>query len=124
MISGKGTHWKDPFFEGDDILTYLDMPILIKYQPVKLLNIHAGPEIGYRLRAIQKYVETGQKTDISDYYNKYDFGVAFGVETNLPFRVNITIRYVLGLKSASTTYDKQWKNNFFQISAGYRILGN
>jgi hypothetical protein len=125
MLSGKGLHWKDQFSNAEDILTYIDMPILIKYQPVKLLNIHAGPEFGYRLNATQKNLDNGQKTDIKDFYSNFDFGLAFGVEANLPFKVNLTFRYVLGLNTVytGTENNEQWKNNYFQISAGYRIFG-
>jgi hypothetical protein len=125
MLSGKGVHWKDQYYDAKDILTYIDLPVLIKYQPVKMFNVHAGPQFGYRLSAMQKDLETGEKTDIKDYYKDFDFGLAFGVEANLPFRVNLTIRYVLGLNPATTgtEYIESWKNNFFQISAGYRILG-
>ena len=125
MISGKGVHWKDQYYDAKDILTYIDLPVLIKYQPVKVFNIHAGPQFGYRLSAMQKSLETGEKTDIKNYYKDFDLGLAFGIEANLPFRINLTVRYVLGLNPATTDteYIEPWKNNFFQISAGYRILG-
>ena len=125
MVTGKGVHWKDAYYDAKDILTYLDMPILIKYQPVKLLNIQAGPEFGYRLSAKQKNLDDNQITDIKDYYKNFDMGISFGVEANLPFRVDLAIRYVLGLYTATTNnqYDQHWKNNFFQITAGFRILG-
>jgi Outer membrane protein beta-barrel domain len=125
MVSGKGVHWKDQYYNANDVLTYIDMPILIKYQPVSLFNIHAGPDFGYRISAVQKNLDNGQKTDIKDYYKPFDLGAAVGIEVNLPFRVNLTIRYVLGLIPATTDsqYDQPWKNNFFQISAGYRIFG-
>ena len=125
MLSGKGLHWKDQFSDAEDILTYIEMPILIKYQPVKMLNIHAGPEFGYRLNATQKNLDNGQKTDIKNYYSNFDIGLALGVEANLPFRINLTVRYVMGLNTVytGTENNEKWKNNYFQISAGYRIFG-
>ena len=126
MLSGKGAHWSDYYDDAKDLLTYIDVPIFIKYQPIKLLNVHAGPEFGYRIRALQKNLKTGEKTDIKDYYRDFDLGLAFGVEANLPFKINLTIRYVLGLNPATTDSGYligPWKNNFFQLSAGYRILG-
>jgi len=125
MLSGKGTHWQDPYYNAKDVLTYLEMPILIKFQPVDLLNFHIGPDFSYLVKATQKDLDNNQSADIKDYYKKFDLGLAFGIEATLPFRVYITIRYVLGLKTATTDtqYDTPWKNNFFQISAGYRILG-
>ena len=43
-------------------------------------------------------------------------GIAPGIEVNLAFRVNLTMRYVPGLISATTglQYSQPWKNIFFQ----------
>jgi hypothetical protein len=51
--------------------------------------------------------------------------IAFRFEANFPIKIDLKIRYVLGLIPATTDseYDKPWKNNLFQITAGYRILG-
>lgn len=125
MFSGKGVHWSDQFYDAKDILTYIDLPVLIKYEPVKPINIHAGPQIGYLVSAKQKTLDSGEEININDYYENFDFGIAFGIEGNFPYRLSLTIRYVFGLKNvtSSTGYDVPWKNNFFQISAVYRILG-
>jgi len=125
LFSGKGLQWKDPYYDAKDLLSYIDLPVLIKYQPIKYLNIHAGPQIGYRLAATQKNLDNGQKTNILDYYKPIDLGLVFGVEANLPFRINLTVRYVMGLNTVytGTENNEQWKNNFIQVSAGYRILG-
>jgi len=125
MISGKGTKWSDPSFETSDLLTYIDLPLLIRYQPIDLLNIHAGPQIGYLISAMQDPVAGDEKVDIKDWYNNLDLGLAFGAEANLPIGVNITARYILGISSASNEveYIDPWKNNFIQVSLGYRIKG-
>jgi hypothetical protein len=121
QISGKGVHWTDPYSDGKDLLTYIDVPFMIKYQPVKMLNIQAGPDFGYRLSAKQT-VDAGPKVNIGEYYKKTDMGFAFGMEANLPFRLNISLRYVLGLTSVTAQYSEAWKNNYFQISVGYRLV--
>jgi hypothetical protein len=125
MISGKGVHWKDFYDDMKDLLTYIDIPLIIKYQPAKFVNIQAGPQIGLRLRAMQKDLETEVKTKINDYYNFFDLGVACGVEANLPNRINLTVRYVFGISPATTDvlYIDPWYNNFLQLSLGYRIRG-
>jgi len=124
-LNRKGVHWHDQYYDANDILTYIDLPVFIKYQPVSILNIHAGPEFGYRLAATQKNLDTKLNTNIREYYKNFDLGVAFGIEATLPVNIDITIRYVLGLTpvTLSTQYDQPWKNNFFQISAAYRIFG-
>lgn len=125
LVSGKGVHWKDFYDDMKDLLTYLDIPLIIKYQPVKYVNIQAGPQVGLRLRAMQKNMKTGEKTNINDYYNFFDYGLAVGVEGNLPNHINLTVRYVFGLSSATTDveYIDPWKNNFLQLSVGYRLTG-
>jgi hypothetical protein len=84
MISGKGVHWKDFYDNMKDILTYVDIPLMIKYQPVRFVNIQVGPQIGFRVKAIQKDMETDSKKEINDYYKFIDYGLACGVEANLP----------------------------------------
>lgn len=125
ILSGKGVHWKDHYDDMKDILTYIDVPLMVRYQPVKFLNVQAGPQIGFRLKAMQKDMETGVKTKINDYYNFIDYGLAVGIEGNLPNRINLTVRYVFGLSSATNDleYVDPWYNNFLQLSVGYRVDG-
>jgi hypothetical protein len=126
MVSTRGSDWDDIYYNVKDLLTYIDLPLLVKFQPVRYANIHAGPQFGYLLSARQKDDETGEITNINDWYNKLDVGLAFGVEGNLPFRINVTVRYVLGLVSATNDveYIDPWKNNFLQISLGFRLIGD
>lgn len=125
LLSGKGSKWDDPYTDTKDLLTYIDVPILIRYQPVKLLNIHAGPQFGYMISAFQDDLSGDEKTDIKDWYNNMDIGIVAGAEANLPFRINVTVRYILGLTEATNDveYIEPWKNNFIQVSVGYRIKG-
>ncbi len=125
MISGKGSHWKDAYDNEKDMLTYLDLPILFRYQPLRFLNVHSGPQIGLKLNAKQKDMKTGTRININEYYQPFDYGFVFGVEANLPKNLNFTLRYVLGLFSATTDvmYVEPWKNNLLQFSIGYRIRG-
>lgn len=125
QVSTRGSNWDDPYYDVSDLLTYIDLPILIKFQPIKYVNVHAGPQFGLLLKAMQREDETGDTYDIGDWYNMLDMGIAFGAEANLPYRVNLTIRYVLGLVSATNDvqYIEPWRNNFLQISLGFRLLG-
>jgi hypothetical protein len=125
MVSGKGSKWNDPSYDTSDLLTYIDLPLLIRYQPIKLINIHAGPQFGYLISAKQDPLDGSEKIDIKDWYNNFDIGLAFGAEANLPFRVNITVRYILGISTVTNEeeYIDPWKNNYFQVSLGYRFKG-
>lgn len=125
IISGKGSHWEDPYDEMVDLPLYIDIPLLIKIQPVNYLSVVAGPQAGLRIRAMQKEVETGVKTNINGYYNFLDLGLVCGLEATLPNRVNLTVRYIIGLSSATTDqqYIDSWYNNVLQLSAGYILSG-
>lgn len=122
LFSQKGSRWSDPYFDGKDRLNYMDVPLLVCYQPLEFLNVHAGPQFGFLMGAKQT-TEDGDKTSAKDYYKTTDIGLVIGAEGNLPYHLNITLRYILGLNIVTTDdyYTDGWKNNVFQISVGYRI---
>lgn len=125
MISVKGSHWKDAYDDMKDVLTYIELPLLISYYPASTINIHAGPQFGYLVSAIQKDLEMNGNENIRSYYEDYDLGLTFGVEAVFPFRLNIALRMFLGLVPVTNDYGyvDKWKNNYFQVSASYRIGG-
>lgn len=125
-VCSRGSDWDDDYYNVKDLLTYIDLPLLLKFQPIKYANVHVGPQFGYLLAAKQEDKTDGEKTDIRDWYNSLDVGLAFGAEANLPFRVNFTVRYVLGLVSATNDveYIDPWRNNFLQFSLGFRLIGD
>jgi len=125
ILSGKGSHWTDRYDDKKDIITYVDLPVLLKYQPVRNFNIHLGPQPAYVLKALQKDLETGVSSDISYIYNKIDLSLAGGVEVNLQERIKLILRYVRGLTSATNDvgYDVKCFNSYFQFSVSYRLSG-
>jgi hypothetical protein len=125
LLSMKGSKWDDPYFKGVEKLTYLDIPVLIRFQPFGLLNIHAGPQFGLLVNATNTDDYDGIETDVKEYYKGMDVGLAVGAELNLPYRINVTVRYVLGLTPVTEPgyYVDEWKNNVLQISTGFRIIG-
>lgn len=126
VVCTRGSDWDDVYYNVKDKLTYIDLPLLLKFQPIKYANVHVGPQFGYLLVAKQEDKNDGEIYDIMDWYNKLDVGLAFGAEANLPFRINFTVRYVLGLVSATNDveYIDPWRNNFLQFSLGFRLIGD
>jgi hypothetical protein len=124
-VAQRGSHWEDAYDNMQDVVTYLDLPLLVRYQPRRYFNVHAGPQVSYRLRATQKDLTTGIKSDIGNYYRPFDYGVTAGLEANLPDKINLTIRYTLGLLPATTDfkYVDPWYNNSLEFSIGYRLKG-
>lgn len=126
VVCTRGSDWDDVYYNVKDKLTYLDLPLMFKFQPIRYANIQVGPQFGYLLAAKQEDKNDGEIYDIMDWYNKLDVGLAFGAEANLPFRINFTVRYVFGLVSATNDveYIDPWRNNFLQFSLGFRLIGD
>lgn len=125
-VSVKGSHWRENYYSQDekkDILTYLDLPLLIRYQLNGSISIHAGPQVSYLARGMQYDYKTRLKAVIEDYYKPVDLGMVIGVQASLPKNIDLTIRYVRGLISAykSGGYNYDSYNNNFQFTVGYRF---
>jgi hypothetical protein len=55
-VSVKGSHWIESNYgqnEMKDILTYIDLPLLIRYQPINSFNLYAGPQVSYLAKGMQ-----------------------------------------------------------------------
>lgn len=124
--SGKGSHWKENFYAEDekkDILTYFDLPLLVRYQPFEKINFHLGPQVSYLGRAMQYNYRDGIRYVVEDFYNRVDAGIVGGVEANLDNHVNITLRYGHGFiscyKKGGYNYDAY--NSYLQLTAGFRF---
>lgn len=100
-------------------MSYLSVPVLIRYQPIELLNIHVGPQFGFLMGA------ESEGDDVKDAFKGLDLGAAFGAGIDLPAGIGFTARYVLGLSNIYDESDEGTiKNNVFQISLSYRFGGN
>ncbi len=102
-----------------DILNYLSVPVVFRYQFAEVLNIHAGPQVGFLLEANAGDMNT------KDRYKGLDFGAAIGAGVGLPSGLGFSARYVMGIANVGETGSDEIKltNNAFQISACYRFGG-
>lgn len=110
---------------GTEKASYITIPVLLKINPIPILNIHVGPQIGLLTSATEEL--GGDSEDAKDQYKSSDIGLAFGAGLDLPMGLNFTARYVLGLgnvaEQTDPTVDVTAKNSVLQISLGYRIFG-
>jgi hypothetical protein len=127
-------------------LTYINIPIIVKYYLTGGLNLQAGPQLSILASAkgdlVPVYAGGGfgpptLNSDLKSYLNSTDFSFAFGFGIDMPLGINITMRYNIGLTninkykgasasspsanspSFSTAYAQ---NQAFQLSLGYRFL--
>ena len=117
MLSGTS-----PAGSQENKLTYWDIPVLLRWQIIKFLNIHAGPQFSILSKAETDFGTATE--DIKDQLKNGDFGLIIGAEANLPLRLNLTARYIYGLTNVSEMEDIEIKNSTFQITLGIRLIGN
>ncbi|MFG6685449.1 porin family protein [Mariniflexile sp. HNIBRBA6329] len=84
-------------------LNYIELPVLLKINLAKNLNIHAGPYFAYLVDAqITNESDSGsfdfEENYDNDDFNKFDTGIAAGVGIDLD-KVGIGLRYNYGLST-------------------------
>ncbi len=107
-------------------INYLSLPIMFRYNPVPVFNIHAGPQFGFLLSAEEEF--NGNTSDSKDGYKGLDLGAGIGVGVDLPMGLGISARYVLGLANILDDEDADFSdvkvtNNVIQLSVSYRLFG-
>ncbi len=109
-------------------LSYINVPVMVKYYPVKGFNVELGPQIGFLVGAktvtkLQGY--SGEsKIDVKEIFESIDFGVNFGAGYDFTENISAGIRYNLGLANIAKTEagdDSKIKNSVFSLSVGYKF---
>ncbi len=80
-------------------INYIDIPLFAVLRPVEVLEIYAGPYIGFMLNSNVKYSGTIEGSDEldRDHFNTVDYGLAGGVALNFG-GVQAGARYHVGLQ--------------------------
>jgi hypothetical protein len=122
-------------------LTYINLPIMLKYKVFEKLNIEFGPQIGYLVNAKVKVKQENVYGGVTDYsreiegdnkesFKGFDFGVNFGTSYDFNEHLFVEVRYNLGLskvyKPVKSIGDEinvfeNSKNSVLQLSVGYRF---
>jgi hypothetical protein len=122
-----GDHFSDIYPGGvNDVkgkLNYLTIPILLSFRPIPLLSLQAGPQFGIKLNKDEHLVNNA-----ADAFKSGDFSLVGGAQLNIA-SLKIGARYIWGLAdvnnystSNSNTTTVSWKNESFQVYAGFRIF--
>lgn len=120
LYSSQGTKFKDV----DDAsykFNYINIPLLLRYNFNKMVNLHLGPQFGILASAKSEIGSTEE--DIKDAVKGSDLSAAFGLGVDLPMGLNFSVRYSLGLSDIDEDSNAKAKNNNIQVSVGYRLFG-
>jgi hypothetical protein len=111
-------------------LTYVEVPILLKKNFAKVINIHLGPQFGFLTKAEGIDVDGDGNSvigaDIKDQLKTSDLSLVFGAGVDFPMGLSGGLRYVLGLSDVNDKYfitAGKIKNKTFQIYIGYKLFG-
>lgn len=115
LFSAQGSETPD----GISDFNYLTIPVLLRWKPVSVLSIEAGPQFSALLDAVD-----GSGDSVKEDFKGSDFGLAVGATVHLPLGINAGARYVWGFTNVSDVPDDpEVKNTTFQLYAGWTFLG-
>jgi hypothetical protein len=115
-------HFSELYDEGiaelrDVKLNYLSIPLLLSFTPSNFITFQAGPQYGILINKDQSLFKNGKSA-----FKSGDFSLLGGVQLNIG-SAKIGGRYVVGLTNINDIDNRdQWKNQGFQLYAGFRIL--
>lgn len=107
-------------------LSYLQLPLMMKWKATKNFNVEFGPQVGLKLTSKAKGDitlsgnEIHEKTKIDeklDDIESFDFGLNLGVGYEIEGGFNLGVRYGLGLTEIAK--DTDIKNSVFSLALGY-----
>lgn len=105
----------------DDVkgkLNYLSIPLLLNFRPIPFLSLLVGPQFGILLNPDEHLVNNAQQA-----FKSGDVSLIGGAQLNLA-ALKLGARYVVGLNNINNiqSSDVNWKNQGWQIYAGFRIF--
>jgi len=121
-------------------LDYINIPVMVKFYIVEGLNLQAGPQFGFLTKATGSLYNQSSGVitndqDIKSYLNTTDISLGLGAGWDLPFGMNLTVRYNLGLSDinkytggtvpnnvVTSMGTLESKNTVLQFSLGYRLF--
>lgn len=80
--------------QGNLHLHYLNLPVLLGFQPGKKISLLIGPEFGYLINATSKFDE--KTLDRTFIFEKWDLGAALGAAYKISPKLSADARYIYG----------------------------
>jgi hypothetical protein len=113
-------------------LNYIQIPVLLKYYPIKMLSLQLGPQFGILTQAENQSGDT--EFDVKDAYKSADIGLVGGAALEFGSRFQAGVRYNYGLSNTAedvevllpggglTVNSGDLPNRVFQIYLGISLL--
>ena len=107
-------------------LSYVNVPLMLKYYAAEKFNIEVGPQVGFLTAAKVKATVNGisAEEDAKEQFESLDFGVNVGAGYDFTENLSAGLRYNLGLSNIAKTEpgdDSKIRNAVFSVSLGYKF---
>jgi len=121
LYSGQGQQYDVPFNEDRTIaLSYIQIPVMFQFYPVKQFYVEAGPYLGFLLSANDKESDGDNKVEVDSYYKKVDAGISFGAGFYVTRMLGFYARYNAGLADIRKG-NPDWYNRVGQIGIAIKL---
>lgn len=120
FFSGKGisTISNSTNKEFEESLSYLDIPVLVRYAFSPAFNVFAGPQAGFLLA--RSYTEENVKITDTAPVGGYEIGGVFGVGYRLTSGINLQASYDFGILPFKY-FLADVNNTVYKLSVGYTL---
>lgn len=113
LYSQQGAKFKG----GDFDLSYVNIPIVLKYYLIQGLNLQAGPQFGFMVDdKISKVFGEIRKAE------DFDLSGVVGAGYDFPMGIRFDARYNFGLTDVSNIEGEKGKNSVVSLALGYSFL--
>jgi hypothetical protein len=102
-------------------IEYVNIPLMVKFYPVKSIFLEAGPQVGFSISHKETYDSEGLFGDTSEELDpsSFDWGINLGAGFKSDVGLSIGARYHQGQKDI---YDeKKPKNEVWQLYIGFEL---
>lgn len=97
-------------------LNYISVPLIVKYNFNKMLNIHFGPQYALRVYANENLLKGDTEA-----FKKYELSMNAGIEASLA-PLSIYFRYNKGISDINAADDRyQWRSNHLQAGIAIKL---
>ncbi|MFV8364189.1 porin family protein [Flavobacterium sp. ZT3P35] len=107
-------------------MSYINVPIMLKYYAAEKFNLEVGPQVGFLLSAktVAKANGNEAEDDVKDSFESVDFGLNFGLGYDFTKNIAAGARYNVGLANIGKTEpgdDSKITNSVFSLSLAYKF---
>jgi len=102
----------------------INIPLMGRYEIMDGFNVEFGPQLGFLVSAQQKIKDgkTDIKTNVTDNFKTFDFGLNFGAGYKISDEIEINARITKGLTDINHNPDgRKTTNTYFNIGIAYKL---